>query len=174
MAAEWELLEEKPLHQGFRRIVGRQYRLPNGAEHLFEIMDNPDSVAVFALTPGRQVILARQFRTGPQRWLDEMPGGIVDPGEDPLEAARRELLEETGYAGAFTYLGSAFYSAYAVGRRHVVLATDCVQVAEAALEETEHVELVFKDIDAFKRQVLAGDLTDAYGALRGLAELRLI
>lgn len=171
---DWEFLGEQPLYEGFRRMIGRTYRLPNGTEHVFEILDNPDSVAILALTKDRKVVLARQFRTGPQLWLNEMPGGIVDADEEPLAAAKRELLEETGYSGAFTYLGSAYYSAYAKGRRHAVLATDCEILQEPHLEETEDIQIVLMDLEDFKRQVFAGEMTDAYGALRGLAELKLI
>ena len=52
-----------------------------------------------AITPGGEVVLARQYRPGPDTMLDEIPGGAVEAGEDVAAAARRELLEETGYAG---------------------------------------------------------------------------
>ncbi len=58
-----------------------------------------DAVSVIALTPDRQVVLVRQFRAGSGRDSLETPGGLLDPGEDPLAAGARELLEETGYAG---------------------------------------------------------------------------
>jgi 8-oxo-dGTP pyrophosphatase MutT (NUDIX family) len=71
----------------------------SGRTHDFYVMHLPDAVNVVALTPQRQVILVRQFRAGSGRDSLETPGGLLEPGEDPLAAGARELLEETGYAG---------------------------------------------------------------------------
>lgn len=167
---DWELLEETVLYEKFRRLISRKYRLPNGTEHDFEIMDNPDSVAVFALTPDNQVVLARQFRPGPQVQLNELPGGILDAGEDPLTAGLRELREETGYTGEGTYLGSTWYSSYACGKRHTVLVRNCV-LGERELEATEDVTVALSSIAEVRDQALKGDMTDAGSALRCLGYL---
>lgn len=167
---DWKLLGEKVLHGGFRRLISRRYQLPNGREHDFEIFDNPDSVAVFALTVDGRVVLARQFRPGPRVQLNELPGGIIDPSEDPVAAGKRELREETGYTGDAVYLGSAWISAYACGRRHMVLATNCVP-GERSLEETEDVEVVLSSLEEIREQALRGELTDAVTAYRALGYL---
>jgi 8-oxo-dGTP pyrophosphatase MutT (NUDIX family) len=67
--------------------------------HDFFVAHLADGVHVIAVTPENQVVMVRQFRAGPARDTLETPGGLVNPGEDPLIAGPRELLEETGYAG---------------------------------------------------------------------------
>ncbi len=61
------------------------------------ILQAPDWVNIVALTPQRQVVIVQQYRFGTQQMTSEIPAGIVDQDETPAQAARRELLEETGY-----------------------------------------------------------------------------
>jgi 8-oxo-dGTP pyrophosphatase MutT (NUDIX family) len=63
----------------------------------FYLLDFPDWAQIVAITPDDRIVLVRQYRHGIGRVTLELPGGIVDPGETPLEAAARELTEETGY-----------------------------------------------------------------------------
>ena len=70
------------------------------------VLDVPEWVNVVALTPERRVVLVRQYRFGTGRVTLEIPGGVIDLGEEPEAAARRELVEETGYTAArWTSLG---------------------------------------------------------------------
>jgi len=71
----------------------------SGAAHDYYVIHLADAVNVIAVTPDDRVILVRQFRAGSGRDSLETPGGLIDPGEDPLRAGARELREETGYAG---------------------------------------------------------------------------
>ena len=67
----------------------------------------PDYASVVAITEDGRVVIVRQYRPAVDRYTLELPSGLVDPGETPLESARRELLEETGYqAGEMEMLGS--------------------------------------------------------------------
>ena len=70
-----------------------------GKEHDFFVLDSRDWVNVIALTPERQLVMIEQFRVGSSTVELEIPGGLTDAGESPVNAAVRELREETGYEG---------------------------------------------------------------------------
>jgi ADP-ribose pyrophosphatase len=100
-AEDWKLLgSSPPVDYDIFRIQRHRYRLePQGREHDFVVLDANDWINVVAVTPDRQVVLIRQFRHGIRDVTWEVPGGLMETGEAPEEAALRELREETGYAG---------------------------------------------------------------------------
>ena len=65
----------------------------------FYLFDFPNWVNIIARTPDKEILMIRQFRYGTKRMELEIPGGTIDPGEDPVAAGCRELLEETGFVG---------------------------------------------------------------------------
>ena len=65
----------------------------------FFVLDTPDWIHVIALTPANEIVMVKQFRFGTENLSWEIPGGLMEKGESPVEAALRELREETGYEG---------------------------------------------------------------------------
>jgi len=94
--ADDRVLEENWL---FRLRKERFQSRRSGKLHDYYVLHLADAVHVVALTPDDHVLLVRQFRAGSGEDSLEIPGGLVDAGEDPCEAGARELLEETGHAG---------------------------------------------------------------------------
>ncbi|HYE65293.1 MAG TPA: NUDIX hydrolase [Pyrinomonadaceae bacterium] len=78
----------------------------DGRKHDFYCIEAPDWINIVPLTARDEVVMIEQYRHGTDEVTLEIPGGMVDPGESPLEAAAREMLEETGYMGsAVEFLG---------------------------------------------------------------------
>ena len=168
----WRKLDERVVYDKFRRVRSRTFELPNGETADFEVIDLFDSVAVLALTPTREVVLVREFRPGPEDVLLELPGGVVETDQTPIQAARTELLEETGYEGELRYAGSFLKEAYATNSKHVAVATDCVRVADPDL--SEFTEPVLLSLDRFREHLRVGRLTDTDAAYRALDFLELL
>jgi len=143
------------------RVRARSPR--TGGEHDFYTIDASDWVNIVALTPDDCVVMVRQYRHGADRVTLETPGGMVDPGETPAQAAARELLEETGYAAdEVVPLGGvnpnpALFS----NRLHGFLARGARKVHEVRNESTEetHVELV--PLARMREEVRAGRVDHA-------------
>jgi ADP-ribose pyrophosphatase len=92
------LKAERTMVSPWLEIIARDVRLSAvSSVETYCAVAQPDYVAVLAITPDRRVLLVRQYRPAIERFSLELPAGMVDPNEDPLETAKRELLEETGY-----------------------------------------------------------------------------
>jgi len=142
-------------------VLTNTYALPDGRPVEWDLIAGGDSVAVLALTDQEQVVLARQYRPGPGRVLDELPGGGIEDGELPVDAAARELAEETGYGGELEVIGSTWLAGNAMRRRWAAVASGCRPAGAAQPDGGESIELVLKPLAEFRRQLRAGQLTDA-------------
>lgn len=122
-----------------RRDISR--RDSDGAEASFFVVENPDWVNVIALTEKSRVVLIEQFRHGAERIVLEIPGGMVDAGESPETAARRELLEETGFSSdEFIFLGKSRPNpALQNNWIHHFLALDCRKTEATNFDEHESI-----------------------------------
>ncbi len=95
----------------FLKVHRDHARLPDGQVHTREYLTHPGAVAVLALLDNGKLVMERQFRYAPQREFIEIPAGKIDPSEDILGTAQRELLEETGYAASeWTHLTTTWPS----------------------------------------------------------------
>jgi ADP-ribose pyrophosphatase len=114
-------------------------RETDGKQSTFFVIECPDWVNVIALTPEKEVVLVEQYRYGTEEILLEIPGGVIDNEEHPAVAAKRELLEETGYsAGKWVFLGKSLPNpAMQNNTVHHYLALDCEKTAETDFDEHE-------------------------------------
>jgi len=165
-SGEDRTLEENWLFR-LRRERFRSRR--SGAAHEYYVIHLADAVNVIAVTPDDRVILVRQFRAGSGRDSLETPGGLIDPGEDPLRAGARELREETGYAGNPPVLvGTAWSNPSLMSSRiTTILITDASKVAEPSLDHGEEVRVEFAPARSVPRMIREGQIDHAL-AVQGL------
>jgi ADP-ribose pyrophosphatase len=114
-----------------------------GHEGRYYVLDSPDWVNIVAVTDAHELLLVRQWRHGTRSVELEIPAGLLEPGEEPLVAAARELEEETGFAPArCSLLGSVRPNcAIQSNHCHTVLAEGCRRVGPTRFDAGEQIEL---------------------------------
>ena len=159
MAEGWERLRsERLIETPYFVLRSDRLRLPDGAiKDPYYVIERPDAAIVFPLTGEGEVVLVRQFRPPLERMELGLPAGLVEEGEKPEAAARRELLEETGYSGGeWELLGSLASSPSLKDNwAYLFLARGVEETAPPDPDEHELVEVV---------RVSEGDLP---GLIRG-------
>lgn len=172
--------------RGARRVIaktpvldlcGVSYRHPvRGTEREFICMEPPDWVNVVAVTKSGQVVLVRQFRFGINEFSLEVPGGVMEPGEDPVEAGLRELAEETGFGGGEAVLLSAVHPNPAIqsNRCHFVLARNVEPLHALNWDENEELAHSLEPMNQVWEAVLGGGITHSLSVCAlALAKARL-
>lgn len=143
--SSWRVLTSRRLlERRWLTLHEQRVRLPTGTEiDEFHLIESPDWVAVLAITPEARVVMVEQYRHGAGRASLELPAGVIDPGETPAEAARRELAEETGFAaGHLVPLSTVFPEpARHTNRAHFFVASGVALRGEQRLDEGEHIRV---------------------------------
>lgn len=162
--APWRMLTRREvLHQPpWMRIWSERLQLPDGRViHDWLTMEMPDVAAIVAVTPDGDVVTERSYKHGPRRVSISVPAGHVDPGEEPLAAAKRELLEETGYAadewellGEFTRDGNR-----GCGQTYLYLARGARLVAEPSGDDLEEMIIELMTVDELLSACRQGDVS---------------
>jgi len=156
-----------------KKILIKTMELPNGMTEKFFVDEDNHSVQIFALTENQEVLCVRQFRPGIEQISLELPGGGLDDGEDPAEAAARELMEETGFAGKPpVFLAALNYSPYSTGVRHMFMITGCKKVAELDLDPNEFLEVQVVPLGEFRNIMAEGKCRGHDTAYMGLDKLQ--
>lgn len=156
----WKKLKEEDFRAGFRKLTKKTFQLPDNRVVDFDIKKEGPVACMLALTKENNVVLTKQFRPGPEKFLLEMPGGVVEMGEDPMPAAKREFLEETGYTGDFKFVGTTWDCAYSTMLRYNFVALNCEKIQEPKPDENEFVEVVEMGLEDFRKHLKTGELTD--------------
>lgn len=174
MIENWEKISEENYKAGFRKMIKRKYKLPDGRIDEYDIKDDGPVVCLLAVTADQKIILAKQFRPGPEKVLLELPGGLVDLGEKPEKAIKREFLEETGYTGEFHFINTCWTDGYSNRLTYNFVAKNCKKIQVPSNDENEFIEVIELPLPEFKQLLQSGELTDAKTAFYGLEYLKLI
>lgn len=144
-------------------VQGRDSRRADGAKSRFFGVQSPDWVNVIAVTTDERIVMIRQWRHGVAGPILEIPGGMVDEGEDPQVAAARELYEETGYrAKRWTKLGGVNPNpALFDNRLHSYLAEACTVAGPGDADPHEETLVELYDRDAVDALMAAGRVDHA-------------
>ena len=143
-------------------VVLEEVTLPNGATKKREIIRHPGAAAMVPLLEDRRVIMVRQYRHAVGRFVWEIPAGTLEPGEDPVTCARRELVEEIGYeAGRLEKITEILPApGYTDEHIHVFLATGLTP-AEQQLQDDEVLDVEFVPFETALGMVRRGEIQDA-------------
>lgn len=156
----WKILESRHPLPKFRVDT---CELPSGKPYKAFVLEFDSWANVVALTKNNDVVLIRQYRHGVQEISLELPGGVVDAGEDPLEGAKRELLEETGYGGGTIIEVGRIYPNPAIQHNTLYgyLVTDVEWMGEQDLDDSEEIEVTLVPLNELIEMVKRGEFKHA-------------
>jgi ADP-ribose pyrophosphatase len=161
--ADYEITRSETVYEGYLvDIVKDHIILPDGREALREIVLHGEAAAILPVTASGELVLVRQYRHAARTMSLEMPAGIMEKGEDPLECAKRELAEETGAtAGKMTFMFK-FYSSigFCTELLHLYLAQDLTE-GEQSLDDDEFVEIERLTPDKAVELIKSGEILDS-------------
>ena len=175
----WEVVGSREVYsaQPWLRVERQAVRLPDGrVVEDYHRIEHPDCCVIHAQTPSGEVVVERQYKHGPGQVGLSLPEGAIDTGEMPLAAARRELLEETGYEAAeWRFLGAySMNGNYGSGRAHLFCASGARKVAAPASGDLEEMEILLIRRAELIAALLRGEVhllsTAALVALAAFAE----
>jgi ADP-ribose pyrophosphatase len=158
-----ETLQRKTLFEGkVVRLYVDQVRLPNGLEVEREVVRHWGAVGILPLDDDGYVYLVRQYRHATGEDLLEIPAGKLLSGEDPLQCAERELMEEIGYSAEEWVKLNAFYTSpgFSDEMLHLYLARK-LRKGTASPEEDEFLEIIHMQFSEALGMVASGDIKDS-------------
>jgi ADP-ribose pyrophosphatase len=159
--APWSVESGRTVYESspWLKVMVQEVRLPNGrlVDDYHKIVV-PDFVEIFALCDDGNVVVIQQYKHGVGDVSITLPAGNIDPEESPEAAARRELLEETGYAGgSFQSLGVfPLHGNYGCGNAHIFMATGVTKTARPDSGDLEEMVVLRMPVLELKQAVLNG------------------
>ena len=159
----WKIISTKhdKSYRVFSLRTDRACSPRTGRDHDFFILESSSWVNIIPLTPENDIILVRQYRHGIRDITLEMPGGLVEPDDTPLDAAVRELYEETGYkASEMILLGSVHPNpAIQNNKCFTFLAKDVFPAGTQEQDEKEDIEIVIRPFSEIPHLIQEGEIT---------------
>jgi 8-oxo-dGTP pyrophosphatase MutT (NUDIX family) len=156
----WKVLESNYFRP---RLRLDKVELPNGKFLDATIFVLSSWANILALTKNNEAVLIKQYRHGVEKVLWEIPGGVVEDDEDPLEGIKRELLEETGYTAAeFIQVGALYPNpAFQTNTMYCFLAFDAEKVTGQNLDDGEDIEVHLVPLDELMAMMKRGEFPHA-------------
>ena len=133
---------------------------PDGMSHTFSVLKSPDCINIVPVTEDGRIILVRQHRLGTDTVTVETPGGIIDEGADALDAAGRELREETGYVAREIVRLHTLQMNPAImnSNVHFYFAKGCTKAGNQQLDREEDIEVLTADIREVEEMIQRGEI----------------
>jgi ADP-ribose pyrophosphatase len=156
-------LSSKYIYKGkILNLRFEEVELPNRDTSSREIIEFPNSVSVIAITEDKKIVLVKQYRKPCESELLEIVAGKMDKNEDPLECAKRELSEETGYHSENWEKIASFYTTpgYSNEFMNMYIARDVIK-GKSHPDEDEFLEIIEMDIKELIEKVKSGEIKDA-------------
>ena len=156
-------LASQEVYNGWLKVRVDTFRLPGiGVPHPFDIVTINDGSAVLPFLDEDTLLLAEQYRLAVDDYLLELIQGGMQKSESPEDAARRELLEETGYAGELTYLSTMYPLPGSLDMRlHIFQARNIRKIQEPNLDHGEELTIVTRPYQQVIEEVLRGKHKDS-------------
>jgi ADP-ribose pyrophosphatase len=159
----WKILQSREVYSAppYLRVDVQQVELPDGTViDDYHHIEMGESAVVYAQTADGTIVVQRQYRQGVGGTTISLPAGGVEKGEAPVEAARRELLEETGYQAEDwqlmgTFVGNANYGA---GRIHIFRASGAHLVSEPESDDLEDTEILLLSVEELTAALMLGEI----------------
>lgn len=170
----WKKLEEEVVYSNYRTILARNFIMPDGRQEIFEVNSGPDPVYILPFTVDKKILLIREFSPGLEQVKMGLAAGLINKGEMPLEAAARELKEETGYSGSLRSLGSIPLGKYSTINQHCFVAKNCKIVGNQQLDQNEFIEVIEILLPKFLKLLRAGQCREHGPAYFMLHNLNLL
>ena len=162
MVKKWEEKESQHILSGhIFRYFKKRRGSPNGdKEGHFDVIECFPWVNILAFDEDGKVILVEQYRHGVDDLTLEIPGGAVNPGEEAIESAKRELLEETGHSSNEWFsLGHVQANpAFMTNECSTFLAFNCKKTSEQNLDPLEEIDLQLIPLESFENKIKTGEI----------------
>lgn len=143
-------------------LVVKEVELPDGKKSKREIVYHPGAVAIIAITAEKKLVLIKQFRKPLEKTIVEIPAGKLEKGEDPLQCAKRELEEETGYKSEELSFVTSFYTSpgFADELVHIYF-TDKFEVGKINPDEDEFLDVIEVSLQEAEKLIETQSIHDA-------------